>query len=223
VYVFELTDEGWSQTAKLVSWPHPADVSVAIQGDLIVVGRNVGDLPADTGAVYLFQRTEDQWVCEAQITPDDGLPRDLFGSAVATDGQRAVTGCAVSYAPAMGSQTVYVLELSGPGLPWLSRQPVGQVVPAGSSVSFSAAAAGCGNLTYRWRKNGLPLRDDPHLSGATTNALTIDPVSPTDAGIYDLLVSNLCGRQVSRPATLTVLAERSPHAEPSSGRAVGQD
>src|SRR5262249_16919837 len=77
-------------------------------------------------------------------------------------------------------------------------------VIVGSPAVLQASAAGFGPLTYQWRKNGTPLADGGPISGATTATLVIDPVAFTDAGSYDVLVTDSCTHTASNAATLSV-------------------
>lgn len=43
------------------------------------------------------------------------------------------------------------------------------------------------------------------IPGANAESFTIDPVSNSDAGVYDVEVSSPCGPQISDPANLTVV------------------
>jgi hypothetical protein len=93
---------------------------------------------------------------------------------------------------------------AGNPLPVFTLQPVGRVVQAGASVSFSAAANFVqGAAPYQWRRNGIPLVNGGNISGATTATLTINPVSTTDAAAYDVQATgDLCGAAL-RTATST--------------------
>jgi len=77
-------------------------------------------------------------------------------------------------------------------------------VIVGSPAVLHAEASGSGTLTYQWRRNGVPLSDGGPISGATTATLTIDPVAFTDAGSYDVVVTDDCGAAPSNAATLSV-------------------
>jgi len=70
-------------------------------------------------------------------------------------------------------------------------------------VSFTVQAGGTA-VTYRWRRDGQPLTDGGNISGATTDRLSINPVSPPDAGSYDVVLSNVCATVASAPAVLVV-------------------
>lgn len=82
--------------------------------------------------------------------------------------------------------------------PSITTQPVSKIVCAGLSATFSVTAAGTG-LTYQWKKDGQ------NLTGKTASSLTLDNVSNTDAGDYQVVVSGVCDPSVtSQTATLTV-------------------
>ncbi|MBI1760633.1 MAG: putative Ig domain-containing protein, partial [Acidobacteria bacterium] len=82
--------------------------------------------------------------------------------------------------------------------PVITTQPASQTIAAGASVTFSVAASGT-NLSYQWRKNSS------NLGGATASNYTIASVTAADAGAYDVVVSDACGRTAtSTSATLTI-------------------
>lgn len=81
--------------------------------------------------------------------------------------------------------------------PIITTQPVSQSVCIGSNLTFTVAAVGC-SLSYQWEKNGIP------IAGATSPTLTLNGVSLTDAGSYNVVVSNFLGSVVSNAATLSV-------------------
>jgi hypothetical protein len=91
------------------------------------------------------------------------------------------------------------LSVSAGALPVISDagQPQSRGEFAGGTVSFSVAASGSG-LGYQWRKNGAA------LSGGTAASYTLSAVKTTDAGNYDVVVSNSSGSVTSGFATLTV-------------------
>jgi hypothetical protein len=91
--------------------------------------------------------------------------------------------------------------------PIITGQPIAQPVHPGRGVSFSVDASGAKPLAYQWRKDGVALADNNHISGANTAALTIHKARPSDAGQYDVVVSNMCGVAVSEPATLSVATQ----------------
>lgn len=82
--------------------------------------------------------------------------------------------------------------------PTISTQPASQTVTAGSSVTFSVVASGTATLSYQWRKASVA------ISGATSSSYTISSAASSDAGSYDVVVSNSAGSVTSSAAELTV-------------------
>src|SRR4029079_7576608 len=65
--------------------------------------------------------------------------------------------------------------------PQISSQPVGLTRTVGQSASFSVTASGG---TYQWRKNGS------NIPGATSSTYSIANVLGSDAGSYDVVVTD---------------------------------
>ncbi|KZY36978.1 hypothetical protein A3740_09090 [Oleiphilus sp. HI0068] len=84
--------------------------------------------------------------------------------------------------------------------PSINSHPVSLTVSEGSSASFSVNAGGGGFLTYQWRHNGTD------ISGAYSNTLSLNSVELSDAGSYDVTVSNTQGSATSFSANLSVLS-----------------
>ncbi|MCJ7445724.1 MAG: immunoglobulin domain-containing protein, partial [Methanotrichaceae archaeon] len=57
----------------------------------------------------------------------------------------------------------------------------------GEQATFSVTATGSEPLSYQWKK------DDQDISGANTATYTIDSVTSSDSGEYNVIVSNDCG------------------------------
>jgi Tol biopolymer transport system component len=83
------------------------------------------------------------------------------------------------------------------------QEPLSQQLPLGANAVFTARAVGT-QLIYQWRKNGVNLSDGGRISGATTATLSIVNVQASDAGSYDVVVSNSAGSATSQEASLTV-------------------
>ncbi|CBJ41176.1 conserved exported protein of unknown function (plasmid) [Ralstonia solanacearum CMR15] len=92
--------------------------------------------------------------------------------------------------------------------PTITSNPASTSVTEGSSTSLSVAASG-GSLFYQWRKDGV------WILGATSSTYTIAPVAASDAGSYDVIVSNAAGVVTSRASTLTVTAATSTTTAPA--------
>ncbi|MCB1049663.1 MAG: SBBP repeat-containing protein [Acidobacteria bacterium] len=74
----------------------------------------------------------------------------------------------------------------------------------GDMQSFSVSASGSPMLSYQWLLDGKPIIDGGNYSGATTDTLTINPVSLAEAGLYACEVSNFCTVESSNTFQLTV-------------------
>jgi hypothetical protein len=80
--------------------------------------------------------------------------------------------------------------------PVVSMSPQQVVVCAGDTVVWSAYAVGVPNLSYQWRKNGVP------IPGETTTTFGVTNVTIANIGTYDLVVTNQYGSAISSPVTI---------------------
>jgi uncharacterized repeat protein (TIGR03803 family) len=101
-----------------------------------------------------------------------------------------------------GQGTIY--RISFTSAPQILTEPVNQTNVEGSTVSFSVTVFGAPPLTCQWQENGNNLTDAANISGSATRALTLNNISPAEAGSYSVLVSNAFGSVFSSVATLTV-------------------
>jgi alpha-tubulin suppressor-like RCC1 family protein len=106
----------------------------------------------------------------------------------------------VNNAVAVAGGGSHVLALIGEGRPILTRQPVGGSSWVGRNFTLTAAAAGTVPLYYQWQFNGAD------IPGATNLTLALSSLALTNAGNYQLVVSNALGTAASIPAPLTVLS-----------------
>ena len=82
--------------------------------------------------------------------------------------------------------------------PVVLTQPVGDTLAVGQPASLSVTAAGAPQLTYQWRLDGSP------LEGATQNVYSIGAAQFTNAGSYDVVITNSYNSVTSDVATLSV-------------------
>jgi DNA/RNA endonuclease G (NUC1) len=87
---------------------------------------------------------------------------------------------------------------SAVGAPSITAQPVNQTTVIGGSATFSVTATGDAPLTYQW------LKDDVEIPGATSASLIVAPVQASDAGNYDVVVTNGVGSATSNSAALII-------------------
>ena len=146
--------------------------------------------------------------CPPTITPDGKV---VFGtedwSGLKVFALRGSAGPAQSVWPLARHNLANDASLEGEVLgPEIAVQPESQTVQAGAAVTFSVTASGAAPLTYQWRKNSAALANSSHVTGVTTDTLTLDGVTAADAGVYSVVVTNSSGTKVSSDAVLTVLA-----------------
>ncbi len=197
------------QTPGAVSFGQPFDFGVVVTNEGSDVAR----------AVRVTLRAEDLEGCsiapsqpQAQLTWDAGNTQILLatidlgdlepaaqGSALfrlisATDGvvlqRRIDSGCGGNPSPGV----------SVAAAPTILTQPISQTVCEDATVTLSVAATGAVPITFQWRRNGAP------IAGATDDDLVLSPVALTDAGAYDVVVTNPAGSTPSDAAQLTVQA-----------------
>src|SRR5208282_1513367 len=85
-----------------------------------------------------------------------------------------------------------------PTAPFITSQPTNQTVMVSNAVTFAVMAGGTQPLNYQWNFNGT------NIFGATNSSLTLNNVSPAQAGNYFVLVTNFFGAVTSSIAVLTV-------------------
>lgn len=91
-YVFEPVNGAWIQTAKLV----PASAraldwigeAVAVQGDRIVLsGHHHDQVGSNSGAAFVFERKDGQWVETKKLVSSTSSPNDEFSFALSMSGK----------------------------------------------------------------------------------------------------------------------------------------
>ncbi len=93
-YTFERSGASWIQTAELLA-DDGADSDVfgyalASRGDVLLIGAyGVNSL---RGSAYVFEKSGATWVQATKLVESGGAPSELFGQAVAMDGDRLLIG-----------------------------------------------------------------------------------------------------------------------------------
>ncbi len=93
--------------------------------------------------------------------------------------------------------------------PTIVTPPASQSVTVGSNASFNVTAGGTPPLSYQWQVNTT------NIPGATNASLTVTNVSMSDAGSYNVTVTNTLG-STNVVATLTVGYPPSITVQPQS-------
>jgi hypothetical protein len=102
-YIFVRSGDVWTQQQKIVASDRNTDDefggSVAISGDLAIVGARFEDNDASGGAylnsagsAYIFERSGDVWTQQEKIAASDRAAGDELGGSVAISGDHAIVG-----------------------------------------------------------------------------------------------------------------------------------
>jgi uncharacterized repeat protein (TIGR03803 family) len=142
------------------------------------------------GTVFQF-KTNGELTLLASFTNDNGSdPRGAL--TLGPDGNFYGT---TFHGGIHGNGVVYRLNLP----PSILTQPTNQTVVAGDNAAFTVTLFGTAPFAYQWLYNSTP------LAGATNSALTIPDAMPSDAGNYQVIVTNNWGSITSAVATLSVI------------------
>ncbi len=162
-YVFVLTGAGWSEQTQLTPADQLCDnrfgFSVAMKGATVLVGApkaegNDGD---ETGAAYVFTRTDDAWTEEAKLLALDGDEGDRFGDSVALHGDTALVGAKLDDVDAGPAGSAYLFTRADAS--WTQQAKL----LASDGGSWSGLGA------------SVALSEDTALVGADQALLSVDP------------------------------------------------
>lgn len=95
-YIFVRSDGGWTQQAKLAADDGSPNAnfgsSVATERGFVFIGAPANPTSAQTGATYVFTRTDGTWNQTVRLTADDGDDGDRFGFSVAASRRTLLAG-----------------------------------------------------------------------------------------------------------------------------------
>jgi FG-GAP repeat len=122
IYVFQHDGQGWDETAKLAPDDLGAEdqlgTAVALDGGTLAAGAAYAtskEAGFAAGAVYIFVRQGDGWRQQARLTARDGAAFDLFGAALALEGNTLVVGARAADGPSgvRNEGAAYVYQRQG--------------------------------------------------------------------------------------------------------------
>ena len=119
-----------------------------------------------------------------------------IGNGVFVGGGSDIFGMTWSNPPSVGCAEWQSSPLVSVPDVQLSRNPVG--------FSVVASIGGSSPYGFAWLENGLPLQDDGHFTGTQSTNLAVNGVCASDAGGYQLIVSNSFGVVTSRVAQVVI-------------------
>jgi hypothetical protein len=109
--------------------------------------------------------------------------------------------------PGNGVCDIGAYQISGP---FIVIQPQNLVRTNGQAATFTVVAFGDPPLRYQWQFDGT------NINTATNSTYTIASVSATNAGTYDVVITNSVGSITSALATLTVVSGPAITTQPSN-------
>ena len=119
MYDLDPSEGVWNLSQQLL----PADPAssqmfgdnIALDGDRMAIGaRGDSSLFSSAGAVYIFEYDGAQWVETAKLFASDAKAFDIFGSPVALDGDRFVTGAqSADFNGSFDAGIAYVFDFDG--------------------------------------------------------------------------------------------------------------
>ncbi|MCZ6835028.1 MAG: FG-GAP repeat protein, partial [Planctomycetota bacterium] len=117
-YIFRRTGTGWIEEAKLLALDGATQdqfgISVAIDGDLVVVGAQSHDANGlDAGAIYLFRNNGTNWIQEAKLLASNGVASDLFGGLIDVSGNVVIVGTSRRGELGVNSGAAYIYAYDG--------------------------------------------------------------------------------------------------------------
>jgi hypothetical protein len=122
VYVYEGSGKTWHRQARLFdSDGHSKDMfgsAMAISSTVLVVGAPA--VSGNSGTVYIYKRSGQQWNQQATVTDPGDTSQDLFGRSVSTSGNEVLAGAvdtAYIFTNASGHSWTQTVVLRNPGSP----------------------------------------------------------------------------------------------------------
>jgi len=202
---YDISSDTWSDAA-IDDLPLALSGARAVLGAderVYVIGGETGLLGAGTTSAAVFRLEPDgSWSTAAPLA----TPRKWFACVLGDDDYIYAIG---GDNDAGGTDTAE--KLFTPRCPTIISQPAAQVAWRDTVAAFAVDVEGAAPLTYEWRKDGVALSDGltasgSEITGAATSELVIRKPRGTDAGVYDVVVSNACGAATSGAAELTLRA-----------------
>ncbi|MBN2011567.1 T9SS type A sorting domain-containing protein [candidate division KSB1 bacterium] len=126
VYIFKRSGTDWLQQKKIIANDGVAEDLfhvTALKGDYLAVGAyQEDDKGSNSGSVYVYHRSGEDWIQADKLTASDGAADDNFGNSLAFDNNRLVIGAYRNNDRAEDSGSIYIFEMSG--VHWTEKQKI---------------------------------------------------------------------------------------------------
>ena len=176
----------------------PTNVTLLVGGNasFSVIGASGSPTPA-----YYWQKNGTPLSNGGRIS---GANTNALAIGGVVTGDEGTYSCLVSNIAGVAVATATLSVVVPPTID--SQVPPGGAFAAGSggTVNLSVTAHATHPINYLWNKNGGPLSNGGHVSGATNSSLTLTGIDATDAGTYSCHLSNADGATDSLPVILSL-------------------
>jgi hypothetical protein len=137
-----------------------------------------------------------QWLKNGTVVPGATSSQLTFTAVAATDAGRY--SVIVSNVAGSATSREAALTVNAPTPITIYSQPSSQTLYLGQSLSLNVSINGSSPITYQWQKNNVA------IAGATGSYFSISSVTTSDAGTYNVVLTNPAGSVTSTGATVTV-------------------
>lgn len=171
-YVYRYDGSSWNLDQKLTAMDGAIGdrfgISVAVDGNVIVVGAELGDFAvANSGSAYIYRYNGATWDSEGEIGASDGALSDNFGGSVSVSGGTIVVGARFDDDTGISSGSAYVYTYVGPG--WVEDAKLNAFDGAGGDqFGFSVGVSGNTAIV------GSPFDDDGGSSSGSAYVYIFD-------------------------------------------------
>lgn len=206
-YIFVHRGGTWIEQEKLESNDIDSGdefgISVAINGDRVVVGEHFEDRDAlggaamnNAGAAYIFVREGDDWGLQQKLVASDRALVDVFGTSVAISGGHVIVGASREDEDVFGNNTI---DQAGSAYLFAEEQ---MVIPTGLDAShtmdlrvYPVPTSGVLNLSFpdmrAYRAEVIGLDGRSVLALGIVHGRTPVDVSALASGAYLLRITSL--------------------------------
>jgi hypothetical protein len=206
-WVFRLYDPGGNNVAFVQQYDNGTTNQPPV---LSAIGNHAGNVGEPIGIVLTATDPDGDTVQYGATNVPSGATFDSSsGQFIWTPTNSGTFGPVVFWAQDNGDGLLKDAELvmfTIAATPYITNQPLSQVVTQGSTVTFSVGVQDGAVDSYQWQLNST------NLPGQTGSSLTLTDVSTNSAGVYTVVVGNSVGSIASRPAILTVIHPTTPVA-----------
>ena len=130
----------------------------------------------------------------------DTISRTVLSPTMTASSAFTIAVIANTYSGSISEGQLYADNFFLGSPPQITNQPAAQVATLGSNAVFSVGASGSTPLSYRWRFNTTN-----NILNATNNSLTVANAQNTNAGNFDVVITNAYGAVTSSMAHLWVV------------------